>query len=146
MQVMDGTNRDPGFGVHPARDDSPEERARVGRDYYTALRNHYGSAEKAWAAYNAGPGALDGAVAKYGAAWLDHMPEETRNYVRKNMAADRRRADRNRLSRPAPNEDPFRSDSGFERTDAPEEPLGSRSGWTEPHRDRRQQQPVPRRD
>ena len=37
MQVLDGTNKDPGFGVKPAKDNSPEERARVGRDYLQAM-------------------------------------------------------------------------------------------------------------
>lgn len=86
MQVMPGTSRDPGYGVRPAQNNSPDELARVGRDYIDALRNHYdGDMEKAWAAYNAGPGAVDGALAKYGRDWLGHMPAETRSYVGKNM-------------------------------------------------------------
>jgi len=104
MQVLDGTNKDPGFGVTPARDDSPEERARVGRDYLQAmLRRYSGDAEKMWAAYNAGPGAVDKALAaaeknanlgKLGTLskndpsirrdWIDFLPEETRQYVAKN--------------------------------------------------------------
>ena len=35
MQVLDGTNLNPGFGVKPAADNSPDERARVGRAYST---------------------------------------------------------------------------------------------------------------
>jgi hypothetical protein len=120
MQTMPDTLRDPGYGVKPAQNDSPEEMRRVGRDYYTALRKHYGSAAKAWAAYNAGPGALDGAIAKYGDDWLAHMPEETRNYVRKNVADLGGEAPVYRA--PAPTDDVFRSDSGFERTDAAQSP------------------------
>jgi hypothetical protein len=123
MQTMSGTLRDPGYGVRPAQNDSPEELRRVGRDYYAALRAHYGDAAKAFAAYNAGPGALDGAVKKYGADWLAHLPEETRNYVRMNLGKTGGEPAETVYRGPAPSEDPFRSDSGFERTDAPEEPL-----------------------
>lgn len=104
MQVLDGTNTDPGFGVKPARDNSPEERARVGRDYLGAMLKRYdGDPAKAWAAYNAGPGRLDAALKNAGRpvvaeanadpnapkqiSWLSLMPKETQNYVAKNMAA-----------------------------------------------------------
>jgi soluble lytic murein transglycosylase len=67
MQVLDGTNRDPGYGVKPAADDSPEERARVGRDYLAAMVREYdGDVSKALAAYNWGPGNLDKAVKERG--------------------------------------------------------------------------------
>lgn len=87
MQVMPGTNIDPGFGVTPAQDDSDEERARVGRDYLGALHRRYGDPAKAWAAYNAGPGAVDAALANGGPRWLQQLPAETRRYVARNMAA-----------------------------------------------------------
>ncbi|WP_209440287.1 transglycosylase SLT domain-containing protein [Achromobacter insuavis] len=83
MQVLDGTNRDPGFGVAPARDDSLEERARVGRDYLQAmLRNYGGNLTQALAAYNAGPGNVDKALAaadKAGdrANWMNYLPKPT---------------------------------------------------------------------
>ncbi len=90
MQVMDATNVAPGFGVKPAQDNSPDERARVGRDYLQALLQKYGEPAKAWAAYNAGPGALDAALK--GAvgdatpdAWLAKLPKETQAYVVNNM-------------------------------------------------------------
>ncbi|WP_375188394.1 strawberry notch-like NTP hydrolase domain-containing protein, partial [Sphingobium yanoikuyae] len=87
MQVMDGTNRDPGYGVRPAQDDSLAERARVGRDYLAALLREYkGNPAKMWGAYNWGPGNLDSALAKYGEGWLDHAPAETRGYVMKNLS------------------------------------------------------------
>jgi hypothetical protein len=79
MQVMPGTQMDPGFGVEPARDRSPDEIARVGRDYLKALRNRYGDDKLAAIAYNMGPGATD----KWLAAGADpsRLPAETRNYV-----------------------------------------------------------------
>lgn len=87
MQVMPGTNRDPGFGVTPARDGSDAERTRVGNDYLDAMLKRYGGdPAKAWAAYNAGPGRLDEALAK-GGNWLANMPRETQQYVTKNVAA-----------------------------------------------------------
>lgn len=103
MQVLDGTNIDPGFGVKPAADNSPDERARVGRDYLDAMLKRYGGdPAKAWAAYNAGPGRLDAALKTAGKPvvidasadpnapkqmnWLGLMPKETQAYVAKNMA------------------------------------------------------------
>lgn len=63
MQVMDATNSDPGFGVVPAKDNSPEERVRVGNDYLAAMVSRYGDNRLALAAYNAGPGNVDKALA-----------------------------------------------------------------------------------
>ncbi len=86
MQVLDGTNRDPGYGVRPAADDSPEERARVGRDYLAAMVREYdGDVSKALAAYNWGPGNLDKAVKEHGPNWLQAAPEETRSYVERGV-------------------------------------------------------------
>ena len=86
MQVLDGTNKAPGYGVKPAQDDSPEERARVGRDYLAAMvREHGGDVAKALAAYNWGPPRLDAALRQHGDAWLQHVPKETRNYVERGV-------------------------------------------------------------
>ena len=104
MQVLDGTNLNPGFGVKPAADNSPDERARVGRDYLDAMLKRYGGdPAKAWAAYNAGPGRVDAALknaekpvmvnasadpnAPKKIEWLAMLPQETQKYVAKNMAA-----------------------------------------------------------
>ena len=85
MQVMPGTNVDPGFGVTPARDNSEAERARVGKDYLAAMLKRYGNdPAKALAAYNGGPGRLDEALAG-GSGWLSRLPKETRDYVRNGM-------------------------------------------------------------
>lgn len=94
MQVMPNTQTDPGFGVTPARDGSLAEKARVGTDYLHAMVQRYnGDPAMAWAAYNAGPGRLDQAVAdaklpeNQGKTWLQLMPAETQAYVTKNMVA-----------------------------------------------------------
>lgn len=99
MQVMDATAKNPGFGIKPIADDSPEERARVGRELLPALvKNYGGDPAKAWAAYNSGNGTVDKAIAaakKNGTSWQAEManfqsPEnfkETQAYVAKNMAA-----------------------------------------------------------
>ena len=84
---MPATARDPGFGVRAAKDHSPGELARVGREYRAALHKRYGGdLAKMWAAYNAGPGRLDDALAA-GGNWLGRLPRETRDYVAKNLAA-----------------------------------------------------------
>lgn len=84
MQTMPATARDPGFGVKPARDNSPAEFNRVGRDYIKAMYDRYGSPDKAWAAYNAGPGRVDRALKT--SNWRANLPGETRKYVSANMA------------------------------------------------------------
>ena len=92
MQTMPGTQKDPGYGVKPAQDDSVEEKNRVGRDYLGAMLKRYGDPALAWAAYNAGPGTLDQALKDARASrggertWLAYMPKETQDYVTKNMA------------------------------------------------------------
>lgn len=82
-QVMDATNADPGYGVTPAKDNSLEERSRVGKDYLGAMLKEFGGdVNKAVAAYNAGPGAVSKAIssAKDG-NWLAQLPKETQDYV-----------------------------------------------------------------
>jgi hypothetical protein len=81
MQVMPGTVRDPGFGVVPARDDSADEIARVGRDYLAKMVDRYGNTEHALVAYNWGPTKAD--------KWVEagankaKLPKETRDYLSK---------------------------------------------------------------
>ena len=87
MQIMPATGGDPGFGVKKW-DGTDEDNVRFGTDYLGAMLKRYnGDPAKAWAAYNAGPGALDNALKTGGGDWLAKMPKETRDYVEKNMAA-----------------------------------------------------------
>jgi hypothetical protein len=65
MQVMPGTERIPASACGRCRTIPEAERARVGRDYLAAMQHHYGGdPAKAWAAYNAGPGARQGDSAR----------------------------------------------------------------------------------
>lgn len=86
-QVMDATAKDPGFGVTPIQNNSAEEYLRFGKDYLTALiKNFNGDQTKAVAAYNAGPAAVQRAVAKAnkkGGDWLSYAPLETQKYVKR---------------------------------------------------------------
>jgi hypothetical protein len=81
MQVMPNTQRDPGFGVRPAADNSPQELTRVGQDYYGAMQKRYGHDTLAAIAYNMGPGKTD--------EWLkaggdfNKLPAETQAYIGK---------------------------------------------------------------
>lgn len=88
MQVMPATARDPGFGLRPADPNDAADMNRLGREYRAVMEDRYGGdLAKMWAAYNAGPGRTDQAIAKHGDNWLAHMPAETRDYVAKNTAA-----------------------------------------------------------
>jgi hypothetical protein len=86
MQVLDSTNAKPGYGVMPARDNSREERVRVGRDYLgSMLLIHEGDLDRALAAYNWGPGN----VAKWvnDGADISKLPKETKNFIKRVKAA-----------------------------------------------------------
>jgi hypothetical protein len=80
MQVMPYTSKDPGFGVKPARNNSPDELKRVGDDYAMAMYDRYKDPKLAMIAYNMGPGATD----KWLAAGADprKLPKETQGYIR----------------------------------------------------------------
>ena len=80
MQVMPYTSRDPGFGVRPARNNSPDELKRVGDDYAMAMYSRYGDPKLAMIAYNMGPGATDKWLAA--GADLSKLPKETQGYIR----------------------------------------------------------------
>lgn len=78
MQVMPATARNPGMGIAPS-DGTPEDTARVGREYYGKLQNKYGDDTVAAGAYNWGPGNVD----KWLAAGGDpsQLPDETLKYM-----------------------------------------------------------------
>jgi len=90
MQTMPTTLTSPGFNIAPARDGSPQEQARVGRDYLQAMVQKYGPVG-GLAAYNWGPGNWEAALTKYGSpeAALAHAPAETQAYVPKVLAQAR---------------------------------------------------------
>ena len=79
MQVLDSTAKKPGFGIEPAKNVSPEEYNRVGRELVGALHNKYQDPKLAAMAYNWGTGNVD--------KWKQHggdekaVPKETRMYV-----------------------------------------------------------------
>ena len=81
MQVLPTTAKDPGFGVKPVQNNSPEEMERLGRDYYGAMQKRYKDDITAAIAYNWGPGNTD----KWLASGADpaKLPSETRNYITK---------------------------------------------------------------
>jgi hypothetical protein len=81
MQVMPFTSKNPGYGVKPAKNDSPDELARVGKDYLKAMVNKYGDEPYALMAYNWGPGNVDKWI-KSGKN-INDVPTETKNYVKK---------------------------------------------------------------
>lgn len=81
MQIMPNTGRDPGFGITPLRNNSPEENVRFGRDYLDAMHNRYGDPTAALVAYNAGPAVADDWVRS--GRDPNKLPAETRNYVAK---------------------------------------------------------------
>ena len=80
MQVMPATARDPGFGIRPARDNSPDELRRVGDEYAAVLLNRYRDPKLAMIAYNMGPGATDRWLAS--GADPRRLPKETQGYIR----------------------------------------------------------------
>ncbi len=61
---------DPASALNGAARMMASESAQFGGDYAKAL-----------AAYNAGPGAVQSAVAQGGSNWLAYLPGETQNYV-----------------------------------------------------------------
>jgi hypothetical protein len=80
MQTMPGTLSSPGYGVAPARDNSPAEQQRVGVDYLSAMQKRYGNDVDALTAYNWGPGNTDKWIAN--GRKPDQLPPATQNYVK----------------------------------------------------------------
>lgn len=93
FQLMPSTMRRPGYGVTPVDFTKTgkafeKEMKRFSTDYLTAMIGLFdGDQQKALAAYNAGPGAVQKAVQKAAAegtpdGWLKYVPNETKNYVK----------------------------------------------------------------
>lgn len=86
-QVMPKTGGDPGYGVTPIQNNSPDEYLRFGKDYLNAMmKNFHGNSEQAVAAYNAGPARIQKAVdraQRTGGDWKLYIPSETRQYIKK---------------------------------------------------------------
>jgi soluble lytic murein transglycosylase len=67
----------------------PDYNRALGQAYFTKQLQTFGSLPQAYAAYNAGPGAVQNAMQKQearGGIWTDYLPAETQDYVKKNMA------------------------------------------------------------
>ncbi|VFZ87291.1 lytic transglycosylase domain-containing protein [Klebsiella variicola] len=109
MQTMPGTLSDPGYGVVPARNNSPEEMARVGHDYLDAMYARYGNVDQALGAYNWGPGNMDAAIKKHGDNWYRYAPKETRDYITKYHRANAQLPDRSPAQ--VPGDDQYRRQS-----------------------------------
>lgn len=84
-QVMPATAANPGFGITPARDNSPEEYNRVGAELFQKLTEKYnGDTQKAAAAYNAGFGRVNQNLARNnGQLNVAQLPKETQGYLQK---------------------------------------------------------------
>lgn len=78
-QTMPNTLRDPGFGVQPAKDNSPQELQRVGDEYLAAMNAHYKDPVLAHIAYNMGPGNTDRWLKAGGQ--FSKLPQETQQYL-----------------------------------------------------------------
>lgn len=66
----------------------PEYNKALGRAYFNKqLADFQGDLGKAYAAYNAGPGATAAAIKQHGDNWLSALPAETQAYVSKNLKA-----------------------------------------------------------
>lgn len=92
-QVMPGTAPEAaklaGLDFDPVRyRNDPEYNKALGKAYFNKQLETFGSEDKAAAAYNAGPGALQKALARAereGGDYLSYLPAETRAYVPKVM-------------------------------------------------------------
>lgn len=79
MQVLPTTAQNPGFGVQPSNG-TPQDDARVGRDYHAALTQKYGDPETAAIAYDMGPAKTDNWIAN--GRDLSTLPTETLKYLK----------------------------------------------------------------
>ena len=89
-QIMPATAAQPGYGIRPATPAevaSPEGNTAFGQRYKEGMLKLFGGdQQKATAAYNAGPGAVQRAERQAqasGGSWTDYIPKETLNYLGK---------------------------------------------------------------
>ena len=84
-QVMPSTAANPGYGIRPAQNQTPEEYNRVGQAYYQAMLKKFGGdTAQAAAAYNAGPGRVEQNIrANQGQMNVAQLPRETQGYLQK---------------------------------------------------------------
>jgi len=87
-QIMPATAAQPGYGIAPATAEeiaTKEGNLAFGQRYHQGMLKQFGGdQEKAVAAYNAGPGRVQQAVAraeKEGGTWKDYIPAETKTYL-----------------------------------------------------------------
>lgn len=73
-------SKNPGFGVRPSNG-TPQDNARVGRDYFNALNQHYGDPNLAAIAYDWGPGNTDMWLKNPNGPDFSQLPKETLKYV-----------------------------------------------------------------
>lgn len=78
MQVKPKTADNPGYGIKPSNG-TPEDDARLGREYYDKMLEVYKDPTRAAVAYNWGPGNADKWIAK--GAKLSDLPDETLKYI-----------------------------------------------------------------
>ena len=76
FQFMPGTAKD--LGINPF---DPAQSLQGAGSYLGQLFKQFGSLDKALAAYNEGPGALQSQIARWGRDWAQHLPAETEHYV-----------------------------------------------------------------
>lgn len=86
-QIMPNTAAKPGYGMKPInlQTSTPEQQMQWATEYIGRIADHHKfTVPQALAAYNAGPGAVETAIAKAkksGGDFLQYLPKETQNYV-----------------------------------------------------------------
>ena len=115
-QIMPATARNPGYGIQPISDEelrTPEGNMAFGQRYKEGmLRVFNGDEEKATAAYNAGPGAVQKAIRRaeqQGGDYKNYLPRETQNYLQKVFGGQAQQRPQTRSLAPvAPGQGEFR--------------------------------------
>ena len=86
FQFMDSTFTEQANKLGFANPDpfNPQQSRIAARNYLNELGGKYnGDQAKALAAYNWGPRNVDKAIEKHGSKWMNHLPNETTNYLEK---------------------------------------------------------------